>query len=123
MVCLAESFQVHPLIPPDGDEVVLPLLIVPDEEVLPVGLRVGQVYRRHLLHVVHRGVFGDLVPDASLCQKLIHGRLVPLLHGFHSFITESGFIIPESPAVVIRPLGSKRAGPGDRTPPGKHVVM
>ena len=58
------------------DEVVLPLLIVPDEEVLPVGLGVRQVYCRHLLHVVHRGVFGDLVPDASLCQKLIHG------HGF-----------------------------------------
>src|SRR5699024_2894441 len=53
----------------DRDEVVIALLVVPDKEVLGVGLWVGQGDLSHLCHVVNSFVLRHLMPDVSLIQK------------------------------------------------------
>ena len=40
VVLLPEGFQVSPLIPLDRNQIVITLFVIPDEEVLGVGLRV-----------------------------------------------------------------------------------
>ena len=52
------------------------LFVVPDEEILGVGLRVGQVDLRHLRHVVHGLVLRYLMPDVSFVQKGVNLLLI-----------------------------------------------
>ena len=75
-VLLPEGLQVCPLVALHRDEIVVALLVVPDEEVLGVGLRVGQWDLRHLRHVVYRLVLRHLMPDVSLVQKGVNLLLV-----------------------------------------------
>lgn len=54
------------MVAPDGDEVVIALFIVAYEQILGVGLRVGERHVRELGHVVDRLVLRDLVPDPAV---------------------------------------------------------
>ena len=74
-----EVLQVDPLVPLDGDQVVVPPLVVPDKEILCVAARVGQGDLFQLLHVVHCGMLGDLMPDLLLVQKPVDFVFVHLL--------------------------------------------
>ena len=64
-VFVPEFLEVDALVAPDGDEVVIALFIVTHEQILGVGLRVGERHVRELGHVVDRFVLRDLVPDPA----------------------------------------------------------
>lgn len=64
-VFVPELLEVDALAAPDGDEVVIALFIVTHEQILCVGLRVGERHVRELSHVVDRFVLRDLVPDPA----------------------------------------------------------
>ena len=52
------------------------LFVVPDEEVLGIGLQVGQVDLSHLCHVVNGFVLCYLMPDVSGAEKSVNLLLV-----------------------------------------------
>ena len=52
------------------------LFVVPDEEILGVGLRVGQVDLSHLCHVVNSFVLRYLMPDVSGTEESVNLLLV-----------------------------------------------
>ncbi len=52
------------------------LFVVPDEEILGVGLRVGQVDLRHLCHIVNTFVPRYLMPDVCGAEKSVNLLLV-----------------------------------------------
>ena len=52
------------------------LFVVPDEEVLGVGLRVGQVDLSHLCHVVNSFVLRHLMPNVSGTEESVNLLLV-----------------------------------------------
>ena len=62
-VLLLELLQVYPLVPLDGNEVVIALLVVSDEQVFGVRRWVRQRHVRQLRHVVDGFVLCNLVPD------------------------------------------------------------
>ena len=59
-VAALELLQVHPLAAADGDQVIAPLFVVPDQQIFGVVLRIRHVHCGALLHVEHRRVLGDL---------------------------------------------------------------
>ena len=63
MVTLPEFLQIYPLIPFHGDQVIVPLFIVPDKQVLGVRLRVGDGDLGKPGHIINRGMLRDLVPN------------------------------------------------------------
>ena len=75
-VLLPEGLQVGPLVALHRDEVVIALLVVPDEEVLGVGFRVGKVDLRRLCHVENGFVLRHLIPDVSFVQKGVNLLLI-----------------------------------------------
>ena len=68
---LSERFQIYPLIPPDREQVIILLFIVPDKQVLGIPFGIGQIYRVQLLHVENGLVFRDLIGNALPGQVLI----------------------------------------------------
>lgn len=64
-VFVPELLEVDALVAPDGDEVVIALFIVAHEQILGVGLRVGERHVREFGHVVDRLVLRDFVPDPA----------------------------------------------------------
>ena len=75
-VFVPEFLEVDALVAPDGDEVVIALFIVTHEQILGVGLRVGERHVREFGHVVDRFVLRDLVPDPARAQEIVNFRFV-----------------------------------------------
>ena len=74
----AEFLQIDALVAAHGDEkVMLPLLVVPDEEVLGVPFRVRQMNGRELLHVEYRRMLDLFIGNLLLTQKLIIWQACP----------------------------------------------
>ena len=80
-VAALKLLQVHPLVVADGDEIVILLFGVPDEDVLGVVLRIWHIHGGALLHIEHRRVLGDLKghapgPEVVIGFLLGHGMLL-----------------------------------------------
>ena len=67
-VRFAEFLEIYAFVAADGDEIIVSLFVVADEEILRVRRRIGQVDRRKLGHVEDRAVLGDLVGNAVVCK-------------------------------------------------------
>lgn len=76
VVLLPEGFQVDSLVSLDRNEIVIALFVVPDEEVLGIGLWVGQVDLRHLRHVENGFMLRHLMPDVSGAEEGVNLLLV-----------------------------------------------
>ena len=72
----AKFLQIDPFVALDGNQIVIALLVVPDEEVLGVPFRVRQMNGRELLHVEYRRMLDLFIGNLLLAQKRIDGKLV-----------------------------------------------
>ena len=85
---LAEFFEVHLLFTLDGDEVVIPFLVIPDEKVLGVPFRIRKLDLCQFFHVEYSLMLGGLKSDSVVFEVLAGFFLV------HRFFLPNGPIQP-----------------------------
>ena len=66
-----ELLQIYSFVTMNCDHVVVKFLIVSDEQVFGIGLRVGELDLSYFSHVEHCRVFDHFIIDAARCQVFV----------------------------------------------------
>ena len=117
-VAALKLLQVHPLVVADGDEIVILLFGVPDEDVLGVVLRIRHVHGGALLHIEYRRVLGDLKGHAP-GPEIVIGFLFG--HGFCSFACMRPSSARQPPSTSRQVVSKSPVYHGSATLPGRLV--